>query len=159
VLFGWLQVADVVDVGATQRDALARYPWLAEHPHLFTSTEPNVVYIGAERLTIDGANATEFAAGGIFPQFDEDLVLSEPGQRLRSAWLLPAWFLPRPGRRPLTCHENRRGGQYTITAFDCALSVVARSSSSTATSIRRRPRGHSGSSPRTGSARLADEGS
>ncbi len=105
VLFGWLQVGDLVDVVADRDGGLRRYPGLARHPHFASDAAPNVIYVGADRLRVAGAAPNRLVGAGPFPDLHEDLVLTESG-RSRSRWRLPRWFHPESGRRPLTCHED-----------------------------------------------------
>jgi hypothetical protein len=93
VLFGWLQVGEVLRVGRGGLEAArASHPWLAYHPHL-SGRRPeanNTLYVAAERLGLPGVDA-ELPGGGVFARARDALVLTAPGQRLRSLWSLPAW--------------------------------------------------------------------
>lgn len=92
VLFGWLWVDKVLQVGTNTRDYARQYPALAKHPHLVGKVTDvrNTIYIGNN--------------AGIFSGFSEQHTLTEPGQS-RSVWRMPHWFYPR-GRSPLTYHGN-----------------------------------------------------
>jgi Nucleotide modification associated domain 3 len=49
VIFGWLQIDEVLDLGADGSKVLKRYPWLAQHPHARAGwTANNVIFIGRE---------------------------------------------------------------------------------------------------------------
>jgi hypothetical protein len=102
--FGWLQVEQRIDMA--QRIALP--PWVDDHPHAQrpTTTQPDSVYISADRLHLPGFTI-DAPGAGMFRHFDPALCLSAPG-RSRSYWRLPAWFHPEPGRPPLTYHADRR---------------------------------------------------
>lgn len=106
VLFGWLQVGEVIDVAVGRDEALMRHPWLRSHPHLSSAAAPNVVYVAADRVLHAGFPDGRLPGAGIFPRLHQDLVLTCPGQRLRSRWRLPKCFSPREGRPPLTYHEK-----------------------------------------------------
>jgi hypothetical protein len=84
LLSGWLRVGEVLRVGHDGPEAVwGSHPWLAYHPHL-SGRRPeanNAVYVAAERLRLPG--------GGVFAQARDALVLTAPGQRLRSVWSLP----------------------------------------------------------------------
>ena len=82
VLFGWLQVG-----------SMHRFPW----------DGPGEVcwYAATDRLTLDD----DSSGAGVFPLFDEQLLLSKPGG-LASQWRLPRWFYPEPPRAPLTYHPQ-----------------------------------------------------
>lgn len=105
VLFGWLEVDEVLPI-VTQRDAtLARHPWIANHPHvaspLWYDDERNTLYIARAR----SAYATDGTfGGGRFPTMRPTLQLTKPGCS-RSIWSLPSWFAPQ-GRSPLSYHPK-----------------------------------------------------
>jgi hypothetical protein len=106
VLFGWLQVGELIDVVAAKDSALRRHPWLRTHPHLSSVAAPNVVYISADDLALPGVTAGALPGAGVFPRIAPELVLTRSGQRLRSRWRLPAFFYPKDGRAPLSYHEQ-----------------------------------------------------
>lgn len=106
VLFGWLQVGQTLDVAAGREAALRIHPWLRTHPHLSSTAVPNVVYVAADQVRLPGVNAGTLPGAGVFPSIHPDLVLTRPGQRLRSHWRLPAFFYPRDGRPPLSYHDQ-----------------------------------------------------
>lgn len=88
VLWGWMEVGAVVDVGA---GAGAVPTWAAYHPHV-AGRAPR-------------ANNTLYVArhAGVFRHYDDRLRLTRAGEA-RSRWSLPAWFEPR-GRAPLGYHH------------------------------------------------------
>lgn len=104
VLFGWLEVDDVLAVVTDRAGCLQRYPWIADHPHVASpahyDSPLNQIYVAplASRFVL----AAAFGAGR-FPQYKDALRLSMPGQS-RTVWRLPAWFMPKDGRPPLTYH-------------------------------------------------------
>ena len=55
-----------------------------------------------DSLTVPGA--------GVFPRFDERLVLTKPGGSV-SQWRLPRWFYPDGNRTPLTYHPDTKRWQ------------------------------------------------
>ena len=91
-LFGYLQIASRVDLGA-RPDApaiLEQYPWLRGHPHLSGERDANnALYIGSEELVLDGAG-TGLRGYGCFGKLDDGLALSAPGEP-KSKWILPPW--------------------------------------------------------------------
>jgi hypothetical protein len=105
VLFGWLQIGEVVRVlDATQ--ALSDRPWLEGHPHvkgLDGYSANNTIYTAAPRLGL--STAYELAGGGTFCCFDPVRCLTAPGAT-RSVWSLPSALKPAEGRPPLTYHGN-----------------------------------------------------
>lgn len=106
VLFGWLQVGEVIDVALERDSALRRHPGLRTHPHFSSKAVPNVVYVAADRLHLPEPPGGRLSGAGFFPRLHEDLVLTCPGQRLRSHWRLPLFFSPLEGRPPLSYHEH-----------------------------------------------------
>lgn len=123
VLFGWLQVDDVLDLTTAQ----TMPSWLHPHPHLqerfqaANGTSSNVLYTSRPSLELSGQTLPH-AGAGVFPHFAPHLQLSSgnvlregnstdcghklPSRELRSRWLLPAWFRPVDGRPALTYHGD-----------------------------------------------------
>lgn len=101
VLFGWLQVGQVLRVAESE------YPeWLADHPHVQHASRfgaENTIYIAAERLS---GTSHCMPTAGIFRQWSSDLQLTARG-RTRSVWRLPSWLLKDPERPALSYHLNR----------------------------------------------------
>ena len=106
VLFGWLQVGDVLPLGAGPGEALRKYPWLSEHPHIHSSSPNNTVYVAPEQLGLAPSSNLSCPGGGAFRRCSERLVLTKPGQPLRSLWRLPQWMAPQTGARPLSYHAD-----------------------------------------------------
>lgn len=112
VLFGWLQIADVLSVrtGAEKRAAVARYPWLSQHPHADEDWEPqatnNTIYVAGRKLRLDGADLP-VPGGGVFRRFRPALQLTRPGYS-RCHWQLPSWFMPIDDKPPLSYHPGRK---------------------------------------------------
>lgn len=100
VIWGWLQVGDVIDV-ATAEVA----EWMRYHPHLSAGAHRtnNTLYVAADRLSIDGS-PIDLPGAGVLPKFHDGLRLTKPGGG-RSRWLLPGWFNPVPPRPPLGYHD------------------------------------------------------
>lgn len=105
-VFGWLQVAEVLDLSDGGPGALRHHPWLKEHPHLNRGQERgNTVFVGAEELVL-GGRRTSLPGYGCLPRLTERSTLTCPGCS-RSRWKLPGWFLPPEGRPTLTYHADR----------------------------------------------------
>ena len=105
VMFGWLEVSDVLSVVLDRARCLSKFPWIANHPHLSGDnyTDPrNTLYIAAmqSRFSRDAAHG-----GGRFPKYTDRLRLTKPGCS-RSIWSLPTWFLPSRNRPPLSYHPR-----------------------------------------------------
>lgn len=124
VLFGWLQVAEAVDVAAGRAAALHRSPWLASHPHLSSELVPNVVYVAREQLALPCPGSDGLPGAGLFPRCAPGLILTQPGQRLRSRWRLPRFFHPGDARPPLSYHEQQ--GRWAEEADGVSLQSVGR---------------------------------
>ena len=101
--FGWLQVAEVIDLGADGTRAVARYPWLAQHPHARPGwTSLNAIYVARERLSF---------GDGIVPgygTFDRLIPLSRDDAGLPSIWDIPAWLDLTAGGVGMTYHPPKR---------------------------------------------------
>ncbi|MGE3109695.1 MAG: hypothetical protein AB7O77_15260 [Phycisphaerales bacterium] len=99
VIFGWLQVGEVIDLEQTSPNAvMARYPWLRDHPHLHVpadvrlSPSAHAIYIATERLCVPGTAGDTTQGAGVFRTYDPRLVLTAIGAGGRSVWKLPRWF-------------------------------------------------------------------
>ena len=104
-LFGWLQVSEVVPVGAGLARARFERPWLSTHPHLNRHRDNNTVYIARETLDVEGVTARRGA--GLFSGNGNRLTLTAPDSKSRSRWRLPWWFYPSNGRPTLSYHGNK----------------------------------------------------
>jgi hypothetical protein len=105
VIFGWLQVGEVVRV-LDARQAVSDRPWIKGHPHvegLEGYSANNTIYAALPRLTL--SSGCELPGGGAFNRFDALRCLTAPGAT-RSLWSLPSVLKPVEGRPPLTYHGN-----------------------------------------------------
>jgi hypothetical protein len=102
VIFGWMQVGQVVEVSAT---TAARMPWAAYHPHLVGTRcySRNTLYVASPRIDTIGV---DLPGGGVFPRFQPRLCLTnlEPYEG-RSSWRLPRGINP-DGRPALSRHGD-----------------------------------------------------
>lgn len=107
VIFGWLQIAQILRVGNSTVHYRKQYPWLARHPHLHGNRDNNnTIYVGeGSRPSINKKDGKSLG-GGVFRSIKESLILTELGQHKRSVWKLPKWFYPNHDRVPLSYHEN-----------------------------------------------------
>jgi len=104
VLFGWMQVGEVLDVGPNAAAFLQSHPWLDRHPHMHGERSANnTIYIASSELRINGLSG-KYSGGGIFRSIRPNLVLTASNQKRRSLWNLPACFDPE-GRQPLSYHR------------------------------------------------------
>jgi hypothetical protein len=106
VLFGWLEVADVVPIVTHREEALAKYPWCSGHPHVANpdhyENPANTLYI-APKISSFALNA-HFGAGR-FSKFSAELQLTQHGHS-RTHWSLPACFMPSCTSKALTYHGD-----------------------------------------------------
>jgi hypothetical protein len=110
VVFGWLQVGDVVPVAQVGREALLREkPWLLDHPHPhFPGRDTrNVIFVASDRLVLPAVGDTGLPGAAEVEGFRGALVLTAPGAPSRSLWRVPPWFSPEHGS-PLTYHADPR---------------------------------------------------
>jgi hypothetical protein len=111
VIFGWLQVGEVIEVRpGTEAALLARYPWLADHPHFHVPADQlsgrNVVYLATKKLDLPGVDCHGLRGGGTFRSFHHKRVLTDSQADNRSTWLLPKWFASDGTLPPLTYHGD-----------------------------------------------------
>ena len=100
VIWGWMQVDEVVPVGSVEHPA-----WMKYHPHIASPRgRGNTVYTAREKLTLDGSELG-FPGAGVFSHYNYRLRLTKTGSS-RSVWDLPAWFAPGPSRPPLGFHDR-----------------------------------------------------
>lgn len=123
VLFGWLEVGEVLPIVADRARNLARHPWIANHPHVASPAHydnpRNTLYIAAERSRL----ASDSMGGGVFSRFKPELQLTAPGGS-RSQWRLPAWFHPDATRRPLSYHGDPE--RWRLLHSECRLRAVSK---------------------------------
>lgn len=101
-VFGWLQVEEVLAVGADATLAAQRFPWLEAHPHLSAGwPSNNTVYIARENMVVGGQN-TELPGFGVFPR---GLRLTAQGSTQPSLWRVPDWLHPLRGGTGMTYHR------------------------------------------------------
>jgi hypothetical protein len=124
VIFGWLEVAHVLPVVTERERCLRSHPWIANHPHVadparYTDAR-NTLYVAPK-----GSRFSKSAihGGGRFLQFGEQLQLTRSGST-RSVWSLPAWFMPKKGRAPLS--YNPRPDQWETDSDHVVLRSAAK---------------------------------
>jgi len=106
VMFGWLEVAAVLQIVTERERCLSSFPGIANHPHVASPehyTDPrNTLYLGAAQSRF---NSSARYGGGRFARYHDQLRLTKPGST-RSIWSLPSWFMPKKGLVPLTYHPK-----------------------------------------------------
>jgi hypothetical protein len=91
------------------------------HPHLRDRTrETNTLYVAADKLGIDGIHAP---GAGIFRQITANRILTDPSQKNRSVWRLPAWMHPDNGSS-LTYHLSPN--RWRMDGDQCVATSVAK---------------------------------
>jgi hypothetical protein len=108
VIFGWLQVGEVLQVGAKTDEFSERYSWLARHPHLNGERSgSNTIYVASPTLKLPGQSRLgRLAGGGAFGRVSDARTLSAPDQTSRSLWRMPAFFAPSSDGRTLSYHGD-----------------------------------------------------
>ena len=104
VLWGWLQVGEKYDLIAPERNTVP--VWARHHPHMqypSDGTGHDMLYIASDKL--DVGNRFKAPGAGLFPEFHEHLVLTEPRKSV-SHWRLPRWFYPGEGKKMLSWHGD-----------------------------------------------------
>jgi hypothetical protein len=87
-IWGWLHIGGLFSHADVPPDARQ---WLAYHPHLQRSARKrHVLYTASESLDVGGRR---LPAGGVFPRFSGQRVLSAPGENM-SLWKVPGWMHP-----------------------------------------------------------------
>ena len=122
VIFGWLQVGEVLKVSEYQNHIWrTKYQWLKDHPHIRHANrypKNNTIYVASRQLVIDGQRmgrpGKKIPGGGTFGKFSSLLQLTHPDQPnrplRRSIWQLPHWFssFDTTGKHALTYHGNAK---------------------------------------------------
>lgn len=108
VIFGWLQVGEILRVGTNTREFADSYPWLAQHPHLNGErSDSNTIYVASQNLGLSGSTQLrQLAGGGAFRDISKARTLTAPNQTTRSLWRLPAFFVPSGNGRALSYHAD-----------------------------------------------------
>ncbi len=103
VIFGWLQVDQVLTIGDAIEDAAKNHPAFAEHPHFKSSFgKNNTLYTARQKLRLQN-HGLELPGGGTFTKSNPARVLTAK-DTTRSVWHLPKWFAhPTPA---LSYHMN-----------------------------------------------------
>jgi Nucleotide modification associated domain 3 len=106
-VWGWLQVADIIELGADGSHAVEERPWLSDHPHARAGWDAqNVLYIASERLTLGSRTLPLLGSGTLMTGYR----LSEAGAKT-STWRVPDWLNPRRGGSSMTYHPLHRWGE------------------------------------------------
>lgn len=102
ILWGWLQIEQVCKIDEIRHDP--KFEWATYHCQFSRPDDPrNTLYVATRQLNLNIPLTTPGA--GVFPRFDERLVLTKPGDPA-SQWRLPRWFYPDRNQTPLTYHPR-----------------------------------------------------
>ena len=106
VIFGWLEIGEILPIVTDRQGSLAKHPWVSEHPHVLSpghyNDAKNTIYVGKPSSSLGRSHEP---GGGYFHHFDPLLQLTSPGKS-RSVWSLPGWFHPGEGRTPMSYHAS-----------------------------------------------------
>ncbi len=116
VLWGWLQVEEIVSVDSCD---LNEYRWATYHPHFHRKPEKNnTLYVGRKVLNLPYGSTTPRDGAGVFERFSPKLQLTSPSGSNPSLWSLPNWIYPDVGKQPMSYHGDmarwRKNGQTTL---------------------------------------------
>ena len=108
VIFGYLQIGEILDVGNDGVTALAKFPWLEKHPHVVGNNwGRNKIFIARESLELPFITSKKtIAGGGTFNKVSSHRTLTKSGQVNRSLWALPKFFSPKNELAKLTYNVN-----------------------------------------------------
>ncbi|WP_185464656.1 MULTISPECIES: hypothetical protein [unclassified Synechococcus] len=124
VIFGWLEVGDVLPIATNRAECVRKYPWIIEHPHAANPhhycDHRNTIYIARDHSEF--SPTAEFG-GGKFLLMREDLRLSKEGCT-RSVWSLPRWLHPAEGRPAISYHSDP--GRWSRTEDEAILQTVGK---------------------------------
>jgi hypothetical protein len=105
-VWGWLQIADIIDLGGDGSHALAERPWLCDHPHARAGwMPPNVLYLASEELTLAGRVLPFPGSGALKTGYR----LSDAGANT-STWRVPDWLNLKRSGCGMTYHPTNRWG-------------------------------------------------
>lgn len=123
VLFGWIEVDEVLLGRKGVEEGQTKHPWIRDHPHVQDArrrnSEGNAIYVARQHSRLVPGRP----GGGMFRRFDPELQLTAPG-RSRSVWSLPRWFAPGKGRSALSYHAAPE--RWSTKGDRCLLQSVAR---------------------------------
>ena len=103
-IWGWLQIADIIDLGPDGSHVLQDKPWLKDHPHCRAGwSATNVLYVATDRLTIDSLPLS-LPGYGVLKQ---GYRLTKKGAT-PSVWTVPNWLNPKKGGTGMTYHPLNR---------------------------------------------------
>jgi hypothetical protein len=104
IIFGWIEVGEVLPVVEQRNHCLSNFPWIKHHPHVMRADH----YTDLRNTLYIAKNFSQYIpntqGGGRFSKYKDILRLTKPGKS-RSVWSLPNWFMPN-NRPPLSYHPR-----------------------------------------------------
>lgn len=117
VLYGWLQVAEIIRLSEFYIPQGLFFPdnsqnirdipdWLKDHPHLIGNNygKSDTLYFSSDKLTINGVK-TKYPGAGTFKSINDSIILTAGGKS-RSVWQLPIWMYPSKDKLPLSYNDS-----------------------------------------------------
>jgi hypothetical protein len=102
LIWGWLQVGAVIDLGSDGSHALKESPWLDTHPHARSGWgSVNVLYTAGDQLKLE-SQQLRFPAFGVLAK---GFRLTADGAS-PSIWRVPDWLNPSRGGVGMTYHSG-----------------------------------------------------
>lgn len=103
-IWGWLQVAETIDLGPDGSRAVSERPWLSDHPHARPGWgSQNFLYLASEALILDSQTLSLPGSGCLRSGYR----LSH-GSIRPSTWRVPDWLNPKRGGSGMTFHPLSR---------------------------------------------------
>jgi hypothetical protein len=103
-IWGWLQIGEIIQLGADGSHALRERPWLSDHPHVRPGWGPqNVLYVASDSLSL-GGQSLDLAGSGVLARGHR---LTADNQQ-PSKWRAPDWLHPLMGGCGMTYHPPER---------------------------------------------------
>jgi hypothetical protein len=105
-IFGWLEIGEVIDLGASGSWILERYPWLVDHPHARdgwgdgAKRTKNTLYVAPTR-------SMHFPNSLGYGEFPVGKKLSAVGAS-KSVWSVPDWLHLHRGGTGMSYHPAER---------------------------------------------------
>ena len=110
LIWGWMQIGDIIKVADEQTSKQLKYPWASYHPHYHFQKQHinNTLYVASETLNIEALGGNKIKGYGVFEHYREELQLTDPDKDKTSYWRLPAWMYQENKEScPLTYNANR----------------------------------------------------
>lgn len=124
VIFGWLEIDELLPIVEQRAECLMRHDWIADHPHVANPAhykdKRNTLYVAPLR----SGYVPDTFGGGLFPRLTPSLQLTATSSKNRSVWSLPSWFHPAEGTTPLSYHADL--SRWTRDDERCQLKTVAK---------------------------------